>query len=87
VALKLRKYASIWWNNVLSKRARKGKGKIITWRKMTRKLKEQFLPLDYLQYNYTKLHNLRQEIKSVEEYTREFEMLVMTRECLGSNFA
>jgi len=30
VALKLRRHASIWWNNVLSKRARKGKGKIRT---------------------------------------------------------
>jgi len=30
VALKLRRYASIWWSNVLSKRARKGKGKVKT---------------------------------------------------------
>jgi len=28
VALKLCRYASIWWNYALSKRARKGKGKI-----------------------------------------------------------
>jgi len=28
VALKLRKYASIWWANVVAKRARKGKAKI-----------------------------------------------------------
>ena len=34
VALKLRKYASIWWSNLVSKRARKGKGKIRTWEKM-----------------------------------------------------
>jgi len=33
VALKLHKYASIWWANVVAKRARKGKGKgkIRTW--------------------------------------------------------
>ena len=37
VALKLYKYASIWWRNVLSKRARKGKGKIRSWRKMKKK--------------------------------------------------
>jgi len=30
VALKLHKYASIWWSNVLSKRIRKGKGKVRT---------------------------------------------------------
>jgi len=30
VALKFRKYASIWWSNILTKRVRKGKGKIRT---------------------------------------------------------
>jgi len=44
VALKLYKYASIWWRNVLSKRARKGKGKIRSWRKRKEKLKAKFLP-------------------------------------------
>jgi len=37
-----------------------------------------FLPPHYLQDNYTKLHNLRQDTRSVEEYTREFEQLVIT---------
>jgi len=30
VALKLTKYAFIWWSNVIFKRVRKGKGKIKT---------------------------------------------------------
>jgi len=30
VALKLQKYASIWWANLVAKRVRKGKGKIQT---------------------------------------------------------
>jgi len=77
VALKLRKYASIWWSNVVSKRARKGNDKIRSWRKMKEKLMAKFLPPHYLQDNYTKLYNLRQELKSVEEYTREFERLLM----------
>ena len=45
VALKLHKYDSIWWSNVFPKRARKGKGKIRSWRKMKEKLKAKFLPL------------------------------------------
>ena len=77
IALKLRKYASIWWSNVVSKRARKGKNKIRSWRKMREKLKAKFLPPHYLQDNYTKLHNLRQESTSVKEYIREFEKLLM----------
>lgn len=42
VALKLRKYASTWWANALSKRAKKGKGKgkMKSWRKMKEKLRE-----------------------------------------------
>jgi len=40
--LKLGKNASIWWLNVVSKRARKGKGKIKTWEKMKAKLKSKF---------------------------------------------
>ena len=31
IALKLRKYASLWWTNLLTKRVRQGKGKIRTW--------------------------------------------------------
>ena len=77
VALKLRKYASIWWSNVVSKRVREGKGKIRTWEKMRSKLKSKFLPSHYLQDNFLKLHHLKQGSKSVEEYTREFEQLLL----------
>jgi len=77
VALKLHKYASIWWSNILTKRGRKGKSKIRSWRKIRKKLRAKFLPPHYLQDNYTKLYNLRQEPKSVEEYTQEFKRLVM----------
>ena len=39
VALKLRRYASAWWANVVGKRDKKGKGQIKSWRKMKGKLK------------------------------------------------
>ena len=61
----------------MAKRARKGKGKIRTWTKMRDKLKSKFLPPHYLQDNYLKLHHLKQGTKSVEEYTREFEQLLL----------
>ena len=77
VALKLWKYASIWWANLVAKRARNGKGKIRTWAKMKDKLKSKFLPSHYIQDNYSKLHHLKQGSKSVEEYTREFEQLLL----------
>jgi len=49
VALKLRKYASLWWTNLLTKRVRQGKGKIWTWEKMKAKLKAHFWPPTYIQ--------------------------------------
>ena len=42
VALKLRKYASIWWANLVATRARKGKGKLRTWIKVREKLRSKF---------------------------------------------
>jgi len=65
VALKLRKYVSIWWSNVVYKRVRKCKGKIKTWEKMKAKLKSKFLCPYYLQDNFLKLHHLKQGSKSV----------------------
>jgi len=73
VTLKLQKYASLWWTNLLTKRVRQGKGKIRTWEKMKAKLKARCLPSNYIQNNYTLLHHLTQGSMSVEEYTREFE--------------
>jgi len=58
VALKLRKYASLWWENMAKKRAKRGKPKIRSWDKMKSQLKGWFLPPSYLQDIYSKLHNL-----------------------------
>jgi len=64
---------SCWWDNLVAKRARKGKGKIRTWTEMRDKLKSKFLPSHYLQDNYLIHHHFKQGTKSVEEYTRDFE--------------
>ena len=44
VALKLKTYASLWWEN---QRAREGKTKIRYWEKMKGELKMRFLPKHY----------------------------------------
>ena len=77
MALRLRKYASLWWTNLNAKRLRERKSKIRTWDKMKSKLKAHFLPPTYVQYCYSQLHNLTQGNMSVEEYTREFEKLLI----------
>ena len=77
VALRLRKYASLWWTNLNAKRLRERKSNICTWEKMKSKLKARFLPPTYVQDCYSQLHNLTQGSMSVEEYTREFEKLLI----------
>jgi len=77
VALRLRKYASLWWTNLCAKRVRERKAKIRTWEKMKTKLKARFLPPTYVRDCYSQLHNLNQGNLSVEEYTREFKKLVI----------
>ncbi|MFS8026125.1 putative retrotransposon gag domain-containing protein [Helianthus anomalus] len=80
VALKLRKYASTWWSNVCLKRERRGKEKIRSWAKMKDKLKQKFLPSHYIQAGLLQLQSLKQGTGTVEDYSREFEFLLMKRD-------
>lgn len=59
------------------KRAKEGKSKIKTWEKMRKQLTRRFLPAQYRQDIYMQLHNLQQGSMTIEEYTREFELLRM----------
>ena len=69
VAIKLRRNTSFWWKNLKKLREREGKRKITTWDKMKKELKRKYLPIDYKQEFYHKLHNLKQKELSVDEYT------------------
>jgi hypothetical protein len=67
IAPKLRKFAFLWWTNLLVKRARQGKEKIRTWDKMKSKLKARFLPPTYLQNNYSQPPHLIQAYTTFDE--------------------
>lgn len=75
--MKLKKYASLWWENVKAKRERNGKSKIRSWQKLKKLLKERFLPDSYKQDLYVKMTIFKQGNLSNEDYTREFEQLVL----------
>ncbi|GJW71356.1 gag-pol polyprotein, partial [Tanacetum coccineum] len=77
VAMKLRKYASTWWANTCTKRERMGKSKVKDWTKMKRLMKQKFLPSYYIQTSFSQLHHLKQNQRPAEEYSREFEYLLM----------
>jgi len=53
VALRQRKYASVWWTNLCGKRVWNRKSKIRTWEKIKAKLKSRFLSPTYVQDNYS----------------------------------
>ena len=76
VAIKLKKHASIWWENLKRQREREGRSKIKTWDKMRRELRRKFL-LEHYRQVFIKFHNLKQKSLTVEEYTMEFEELLM----------
>ncbi|XP_074570594.1 uncharacterized protein LOC141827268 [Curcuma longa] len=77
VAIKLKGYASIWWENLRRERSREGRKPIQKWEKMKRELKRRFLSENYRQENYMKFYNLKQYNLTVEEYIREFEYLML----------
>ncbi|PKI68935.1 hypothetical protein CRG98_010671 [Punica granatum] len=77
VAIKLKKHASVWWENLKRLREREGKRRIVTWEKMKRELKKKFLPASYKQDIFSGLYNFKQKELTVEEYTAEFEHLMM----------
>ncbi|KAJ9549290.1 LOW QUALITY PROTEIN: hypothetical protein OSB04_021833 [Centaurea solstitialis] len=77
VAIKLRKYASLWWEHVKKKRAQEGRSKVRTWDKMKKLLREKFLPLNFRQEAFLEYHNLSQRSNTVEDLICEFDRLRM----------
>ncbi|PKI67470.1 hypothetical protein CRG98_012054 [Punica granatum] len=77
VAIKLKKHASIWWENLMRRRACEGKRRIETWEKMKRELKKKFLCTSYVQDIFCHIYDFKQDELIVEEYTAKFEQLLM----------
>jgi len=65
----------IWWDHVQKDRRKKGKVKIKTWKKMEKRLREKFLPLDYAQTMIPRFQNLKQNVFTTEELTNDFYQL------------
>ena len=60
VAIKMRKNASFWWENLKRHRQRDSKKKIETWEKMKKELEMKYLPFHYRQDIFLKIKNLEQ---------------------------
>ena len=73
VVLKLKKYASPWYENIKKQREREGKPRIKTWSKLKKLMIKRFLPDNYKRDLYLRMSSLSQGRLSVEEYIRELE--------------
>ena len=61
VALKFRKYALIWWENLKKQREIMGKRLIVSWDKMKKELKRKYLSNNYLQDIFLTSQHLKQK--------------------------
>ena len=68
----LKGHASLSWDSVQAERRRNNKSLIKSWDRMVAKMRAKFLPKYYQLILYRKVHNLRQILLTVREYTEEF---------------
>ena len=78
--LKLKKYASLRYENVKKQRGREGKARIRTCSKLKKLMSNRLLPDNYKRELYLRVSSLSQGRLSVEEYIREFEQLQIRSE-------
>lgn len=76
IAIRFRDRAAAWWTQNKTSRTRLGKSKIVTWEKLKREMRKNFLPYNYDQLMFQRFQNLRQGNRTVEEYATEFFMMI-----------
>jgi hypothetical protein len=68
--------ALIWWDHVCNARVIDRVPAIVTWCAMKEEMWHRFVPANYVRSLYDKLTNLKQGLKTVDEYFYEMEMIM-----------
>jgi hypothetical protein len=66
----------LWWDNIVQSRLEDGYPPIATWRAMKEETRPHFVPRNYIRSLYDRLTNLKQGIKSIDDYHQEMELIM-----------
>ncbi|XP_073131683.1 heat shock cognate 70 kDa protein-like [Henckelia pumila] len=70
-------YALIWLDQFVTSRRRNRERPIETWEEMKQIVRKRFVPNYYYRYMFRRLQNLKQGSKSVEDYFKELEVIMI----------
>ena len=70
-------YALTWWNQIQENQLVLGYDHINTWDEMKRVMRRRFVPSSYQRGFRNRLQTLRQGSKSVNDYFKEMELLLV----------
>ena len=70
-------YVLIWWNKLKRERIRNEEPLVDSWAEMKRLMRKRYVPASHAREVKFRLQRLTQGSKSVEEYYKELEMLMM----------
>ena len=72
-----KEYALSWWDNLVTARRRAGDFPVETWNQIKVIMRKRFVPSHYHRELHFKLRTLSQGSRSVEEYYKEMETLML----------
>src|SRR3954466_12864308 len=76
-SLEFEEYANVWWEKVVQRRDENLEDPIDTWEEMKEVMHARFVPEHYAHDLFHKLTKLTQGTKSVEDYYKEIEIIMM----------
>ncbi|KAL9260332.1 hypothetical protein AKJ16_DCAP04304 [Drosera capensis] len=77
VVVEFTDYAIVWWDKLVTSRRRNGEDPITTWTQLKRTMRNRFVPDYYYRDLHQKLQCLTQGTKTVDEYHKEIEMMLI----------